>query len=196
MRSRVGKYCAKHGQQVHNHGAPGAHRLLRRDYRQEVREVSQFLERHASHAGVQVATQFLQQWLDGARAGDRGVPAYQDIVRLAISRVSGLDMLVEVAAVWLYATRNIGAMDDGQQLTHALGTAVLHLSPRAVRAVWVQGEQREKPRRIGGAARRMVGQYIRDTVGPLLFNVATTIDRTTLKAEDTQQALRAPFGSQ
>lgn len=104
-------------------------------------------------------------------------------------------MLVEVAAVWLYATRNIRAMDDGQQLTHALGTAVLHLSPRAVRAVWVQGEQRAMPRPIGGATRRVVGQHIRDTVGPLLFNVATTIDRTTLKAEDTQQALRAPFGS-
>lgn len=91
------------------------------------------------------------------------------------------------------ATRNIRALDDGPQLTHALGTAVLHLAPRAVRAVWAQGEQRDKPRRIGGSARRVVGQHIRDALGPLLFNVATTIDRTTLKAEDTRAALRASF---
>jgi hypothetical protein len=192
-RSRVGKYCSRHGQQVHNHGAPNAHRLLRRHYRQEVKEVAQFLERHAAHGGVQVGLQFLQGWLDSARAGDRSVPAYEDIVRLAISCVSGRDMLVEVAAVWLYSTRNIRALDDGPQLTHALGTAVLHLAPRAVRAVWVQGEQKETPRRIGGPSRRVVGQCIRDVLGPLLFNVARTIDRTTLKAEDSRAALRAPF---
>jgi hypothetical protein len=193
MRSRVGKWCSRHGQQVHTHGVPNAHRLLRREYLQEVEEVSQFLEHHANHVGVRIGIQCLQQWLDGAKAQDRGVPAYEQMARVSISRVSALDILVEVAAVWLYATRNIRALDDGEQLTYALGTAVLHLAPRAVRAVWVQGEQRETPRRIGGPARREVGQHIRDALGPLLFNVATSIDRTTLKGEDTRAALRVPF---
>jgi len=168
---------------------------LRREYLREVEEVSQFLEHHANHVGVRIGIQCLQQWLDAAKARDHTVPAYEQMARLSISRVSALSILIEVAAVWLYATRNIRALDDGEQLTFALGTAVLHLAPRAVRAVWVQGEQREMPRRIGGPARREVGQYIRDTLAPLLLNVATTIDRTTLRSDDTRAALRAPFGS-
>ncbi len=115
------------------------------------------------------------------------------MARLSISRVSALSILIEVAAVWLYATRNIRALDDGEQLTYALGTAVLHLAPGAVRAVWVLGEQREMPRRIGGPARREVGLYVRDTLAPMLLNVATTIDRTALKSDDTRAALRSPF---
>ena len=157
------------------------------------KEVSPFLEQYKHHPGVQVGLQFLQQWLDGARKGDRNVTVYEQMVRLAISRVSALEVLVEAAAVWLYATRNIRAVDDGQQLTNALGTAVLYLTPRAIKAVWVQGEQKEVPRRIGGPARREVGLHIRDALGLLLFNIATMIDRRTLKAEDTREALRAPF---
>ena len=196
-RHQIGLHCHAHSRARNQHGHPLGRRIRPSEYATERKEVSTFLDQHQDHAGVQVALSFLQQWLDEARRDAAAeVPARSHLVRLSVSGVTPQDILREAAAVWLFSTRQSRTLPDDERLTYALGLAVLHLAPFAQGSRWVPGRGPTKAYRPpNGTARREAGEHLRNSLGPLLFNIATALDARKLASERTRSLLREPFPS-
>lgn len=94
------------------------------DYRQEQKDVSTFLDKHLSHAGVIQSLKWLQEWLDDAASGNKDAIAGKDIARLAEKEVSPLDILKAISAVWLYSYRYPRRLPNDVSPTLLLNTGI------------------------------------------------------------------------
>jgi hypothetical protein len=193
-RHGASRYCGGHKRRNAQHGHPEGRRIFPKEYRIERRTVAAILSEHANHEGVKVAREWLDAWLERAAAGDKNATAPAEFSRLAAAGVTGERILEECASVWMFSVRYPRTLPDDARLTFALATAVLHLAPRYLRKTYHYASYRD--RRYFTASkedRHAIGKAIRDTLGPLLWNIATHPERTAQEHEARRRALFAPL---
>lgn len=178
-------FCDLHAKHARYYGHPSARRVRKKDYAGEREHVVRFLRYHADHAAVVAAIKWAERWLKDAAANE-SVPAVQHMQRLAAAGVTGKDIVEEVLSLWLFSRWHPHSLADDIRLTKALGTAVLYLAPSG---------KRNKNARIGGQARQIVGEHIRNTpnVGIFVFHVLDAIEAQIKTRQDDMQDMRLPF---
>ncbi len=188
---RIGNFCAKHHDRARKYGDPTMSRKLmeRRHYKKERVEVRAFLRRHASHVAVQAGLSWIATWLhSGDATGDL---VGQHISRLRAAGVAPLDILIEVASMFLY-TQRYPFVEDGTALTFAMASAVLHLAPLKTSPSW-KSPKGVSWKRATGLSLRTVGETLRAALAPLLLNISTTIRSLKVETRDQQGDMRAVF---
>src|SRR4030095_2742960 len=166
---RIGNLCSLHTDRAKKYGDPAMSRKLmeRRHYRRERAEVRAFLKRHANHTAVEAGLAWISTWMySGDPTGDA---VNQHISRLRDAGVKPLDILIEVAAMFLYVQR-YPFIEDGTALTFAMSSAVLHLAPLPTTASW-KSPRGVSWKRATGRSLRVVGETIRTALAPLLLNI-------------------------
>lgn len=189
-RHRISSWCQKHDQRVSLYGHPEGRVLFQRDYLQESTDVAQFLDKHLSHAGVQQALKWWQEWLDAAASGNEEAVAAKDISRLAEKQVSPLDILKAISAVWLYSHRYPRRLPDDERLSYQLSIATLKTCPRYS---YISPKGNTWPIRYSSRGKRLIGKRIRATLGLLLVNIASTIDALPDTRQQLKHYLALPF---
>ena len=185
-------YCARHERRRNIYGSPNGQKIGRREYAMERHEVEAFIEKHLQHEGIQLALEWLQGCLDDAANGV-GLPHGLQWARLHRGQVSGKQILVEAGALWLYSLRRDSRLPDDERLTYAIGTAVLHLAPRASRTAWVKGVPAKRYARISGRMRRDFGHWLREELGILFLRISNAIQAGHQQRHDRRKVLGAPF---
>jgi hypothetical protein len=177
-------------------GHPKGFTITRGKYAKELVEVRKFIAAHRSHDGVQMAVEYLDRWLWAAKAGDISVPGQREFSRLADAGVDGVTILAEVAGMYLFAMRNEHLVPWDTRLDYQLAIATSHTARRKSRTVWVPGRG-NRPRfdKVPGGERREIGERLRNTLNPLLFNIAYTLGLRWLNSSAAIGAMRQAFSN-
>jgi hypothetical protein len=113
-----------------------------------------------------------------------GAPHLQ---RLGEDGITGKDVLIECAGLWLYAGENPRVIPDGTPLTYALSICVL------TKANNNRGCRTAAD--LKADLRRNVGTYIRENLGLLLINIERAIQQRELKRNQAKMAMSQPIPS-
>jgi hypothetical protein len=200
-RSRISGFCLRHGQKNHSYGHPLARPIYRKDYAIERDECRAILSRNleAGHPGVVYAVGLFDRWLEAKDFSQaistvkRPSAALADhFTRLKASGVTGLDLLVEAASIWLFADRNQKRVDGHRHLTYTLG----HKLCRAKAAPLpkpLKGKAMPFKGIITGPASRMVGEMVIKNLGVLLIAVCRKVQAQEAKHQETLLAMYEPL---
>lgn len=189
-RHGISKWCSYHGKRNKLYGSPEGRRIRRWEYKQEVKEARAVILANKSNPAIIEAVALLQGWLEEAARG-RKVAAREDMDRLFNAGVTGLDVLIEAAALWLWFDRRKHHYDNGPELTHQIGTAVILLKPRPAAYRNRDGSARYKP--VGAVARRECGGLIRKHLATVLHNISQRVLRDELEVQQRAETLRTPL---
>jgi hypothetical protein len=185
-------FCAGHERRRNIYGSPTGQKIGRREYAMERHEFETFIDKYLQHEGIQLAIEWLQGCLDDAADGV-AMPHGLQWARLHTGGVSAKHILVEAGALWLYSLRRANRLPDDERLTYAIGTAVLHLAPRASRTAWVNGMPARRYQRLSGRARQAFGHWLREELGVLFLQMAYAIQAAQQQSHDRKRVLGAPF---
>lgn len=189
-RHGIGKYCAAHGKASKLYGSPTAKRVRRFEYKTELKEVRAIIRKNRENPAVVEALRFLEDWLQRAARGER-VPAREQMDHIYTAGAGALDVLTEVAAVWLFYMRRPHHYDDGPELTMQLAAAVIHLRARRASYLNKDGSYRYRP--VGAIARKECGGLIRERLGFLLNSISQRVFQDELEAKQRVEVLRTPL---
>ncbi len=178
-------YCSSHNAFKVAYGDPEQRRVYPKAYEREALKVQHLVQANSQHPGIQQGAAFFQDWLTQATQVS-GVLAQRAILRLSDEGISGMELLQEVAALWLFCRMYPWSLQEGLPLDYATGIAVLCKAHNKRGTVSCQ--------RIKSAERRKVGQYVRDHIGRLLHNITRTIQDQEKEEELARQAMSLPFG--
>lgn len=195
-RHRIGHYCKAHGALNNRFGHPLGRTIHRMEYEMETLEVKEFLTMHSEHPGVLAALQWIDDWMESYVSSDprlrkQDPPGIDLMRRMKAYGVTPLDVLTTVASLWLYSTRRPSKLPDDIRLTYAIGIALHKLVPAEKLTDWRTGKTRHASRKTPVV--RGVGLRIRDTVGALLINIATSINTRVNVKEKLKLTMAAPF---
>jgi hypothetical protein len=116
------------------------------------------------HPGVQKGIEFFKNYMKMAANGSRSVPCPELIGRLHGNvGVKPLDILIEMAALWLLNDQTRGLIKSDLHLYHLMGS-------KLIRFVRHDGRTR-------GTQHFACGEYVRKNVGVLLVNVSRAVER-------------------
>ncbi len=175
-------YCSTHNAAKVAYGDPLGHRTYPKSFEREAMKVKLLLEANSQHGGIKQGIAFFQQWIEGA-CTQGGVLGQKHFLRLNDERVTGAELLQEVAALYLYSHTYPWDLEEGLPLDYATGIAVLCKSHNKRGTVSCQ--------HVPSALRRKVGQYVREKIGRLLYNIVRTIQQ-----QDKQEELQSEAQSQ
>lgn len=192
QRKGISNYCNKHSQLRNLHGDPLAHSLEPATFKHERKVISDFFAANKDHAGIKAAEGWLSDWLSNSCV-DQSLPSAHEMRRLFDAGVSGLGVLIEVVAVWLYSRRNPWLLPDGLRLTYAIGHAVLRLAPKEQRTVWRDGTAGVYSKRIASSHRRIIGERIRLTLVRLMVGIELGLAAQANAHKTFEQSLATPF---
>ena len=188
-------HCQPHVVAARRYGHPQGRATLPREYANTRARVVKLFDAYPRHPGVQEATQFLANWMNDAAPADSTVPAAHQLRRLFQRDVTPRRALEELAAIYSY--RQCGNQPDDARLTFALANALFRLAPREPRITYVGGSDKASRhyRAISRSEREAAGRHLRDALGPLLKNIADSIDSGAVEAaaRAAKQSLTAPF---
>lgn len=179
-RIHFSKYCAVHSQRGYQYGHPEGRRIRPKEYEEELAEVRKVIEQNRDHEGIQIAVRFFDDWLQCAAEGKPGVLASDHFFRLYQEGVTGEDLLIESAAIYLFQKRNPQILLLGRSLDIATALAVLCKRKNRM------GYGAKKYVKV--EARRNVGSKIAREVGLMLMNIADSIEA---KAKRKAQSMNA-----
>ena len=162
-RFRIGPYCRKHRNAKRYWGHPEAKAIRRRDYSCEMEDVINIIELNPDHPGIKRGIDFFQGFLEDAANGSRLVPCPELIARLHVAGVRPLDILTEMAALWLLHDQQGGLIKSDLHLYHLMGS-------RLIRFIRYPGRTR-------GTQHFACGEYVRKNVGVLLVNISRTVEQ-------------------
>jgi hypothetical protein len=189
-RTRVSSWCLKHDRVVRTYGHPDGSLIRPTDYKAESLETSNFIDHHIDHQGIRSALRWITEWLESTGTDDPEVVAKRDMGRLYQQGVDPVDILKTCAAVWLYATRYPHRLPDDNRLTVAISLAVMKAAPRVHR---VAASGNVNPVVYQAEGRRMIGKRVRDVLGLLLVNIASTITALPSAKEQMKEDMSLPF---
>lgn len=188
-------YCSHHSYRACNWGSGTALALHPKEYRYHKALVTDLLEKNKDHTGVQQAIQFFENWMRQASMELQVAGSYE-LSRMHYTLVTGLDCLIESAAVWcFYWWDHTGRWDTGQPLTYMLGHRVMSLAPQEVLGDYVDsnGKKRTRKKTFKGTTRRAVGKRIRDNLGILFMNIMKTLEKNEEEEKAMKSQLREPL---
>lgn len=185
-RYQVSQYCHRHWTISKRWGHPQGGIIRPKHYRQERDEVSRVIKRNRDHIGVVDARNFLRDSIrdaheivrEGRSPTEHTVPFPEYVSPIYDHEADPEEVLITLAGVWLYTTRNIGPVapckDDKHQL-YLLGNALIRFIPKAA------------PQPLKYHARREIGKYLYRGIGTLLVNITRTIESEIASRERTER---------
>jgi hypothetical protein len=166
--------------------------------------VGELLQANASHPGAVLALQWITAWVTkAAEAYGRSSASYkgaEEVVRLVQHGVTAKDILVEVAAVFLWLRRHPNALPNDRARHFAISRAVFALAPRERRITrtasggWgsVKTAQSYSPK-ARPSALAYVGQHLQASLAPFLANVQTSLETMDEQRANALAAMQAPL---
>jgi hypothetical protein len=167
--------------------------LAYKAYAKELKEVDRLFQALLDHPGLQAATKYISSWLynsqvapDGHNSRDKyrhWVPARVFVRRLADELVEPQEILLHVAAAWLYARRRPETYDGREAYIPVLGRAMLRCKPL-------------NEKKFGRLSKREVteaGTELFDALSGFLVRVEDACNRHQKIHQDLQETLRIPL---
>ena len=114
-RYNVSGHCRAHFKNAYLYGDPLGRSIPRKEYMREHEEARDLINGNLSHPATETATKFIQSWLDAAYNGQACIAA-NEMRRLAFADVTGIQVLIEATALYLYSQRRPKALPDDQRL--------------------------------------------------------------------------------
>lgn len=183
-RNGYSAHCSYHNRKKWEYGWTEGRRIYPKEYEHEAERVRVIITNNADHPGIQAGINFFQSWIDAAITGQRvlGAPYFQ---RLAEEGITGEDLLIECAGLYLYSRENPTTLPDDLPLTYALGISVLTKS-KNTRGCSTSAH-------LKADVRRKVGQTIRERIGLLFLNIASTLEQRRKEAEEKRRSMAQPL---
>lgn len=166
-----------------------------------LKSVKRFFRKHKEHPAIVESIKVLDEWLyEGViLASNGGGKACQELRRLYDSGIRGKDVLEVAGAVWLMSHHLPAMIPDDERLTFALSRAILQTCPQTERITGFSstGEAKRSHNRAGATVHRVVGQFIRDSIGIVYYRMfeamARDTEREKQQRQDRKHRLRMPF---
>ncbi len=156
-RDGISKYCKKHKLKATYHGHPEANPFKKKDYLIETQQIKHLVELNLEHEGIQYGIRFFDKMLEVAGKGFEGIPQSLFIARLYDAGVTGKELLIETASLYLlYEEGRIIKSDS--HLIRALGNKILRFKKHGFS--------------LSGPQFEAIGKYIIRHVGVLVLNLA------------------------
>lgn len=190
----IARYCRRHAARAYAYGHPLGVPIPQETYQQELKEVRDLFNSHPDHPGLVSVLGFIEDWIEEASKGE-AVTGNYILGRIHVKRVHGreglnpLDLLVEIAAVWVFSQRYPQRLPDDERLTFALSRNLCRLATF----------QRQRygnhtsPKRPPVIELRGVGERIRQVLGLFLINVVEALKRRCEQAQSFRDSLSIPF---
>jgi len=189
LRHNLSAYCKGHYQKAYQYGDPNGKALLRREYRQEIDQVTELINRNKSHISVTTALEIIQNWLNAPTKGKASVLGIEAL-RLLSAGVTALDILIEATAVYMYSQRRPGNLPDDSRLDYQMGVVIFRLAPRPT---YRTHNGVRASRRPTGSDRRKLGVYLRQSVGVFMLNAWSFINHQEQEAQKVKERLWTSF---
>lgn len=185
-RSYLSGYCNRHHNRVYHWGHPDGRCIHPKEYSKEKEQVRRLIEKNPNHPGICKAVSYFERWMKVST--DSFSPGCKELSWLHYSGVSGLECLIECAAVWIYFWKDsTGIRDTGNFLTFTLAHRLFSLAPRETTGSYIdrRGRRRDRKHHIRSRAKKAVGERIRRDLAPLFINMLMAIQK---KEEAQKQA--------
>ncbi len=167
QRHRVAKYCYRHWIQYRKWGHPEATSIPQREYKSQTDEVTRLLDANPEHKGIQFGLTFIARWISSAVTMQAG-PCPERVSKFQ-GVISPRDILIELAAVYVFAQENMGTRVKHElHLRHLIGLKFLCIGSR-VRELWEPNGRRVE--KVTGKQAREAGRIILVEIGELLRNI-------------------------
>lgn len=177
-RDRISPYCALHARNRWFWGHPEGTQILDSEYKAQLQEVRSLINANPDHPGVKYAIDYLNRWMVAAETLGAG-PCPERVARFR-GVVNPLDILVELAAVWVFGKEHTpDRVKDDRHMRHLLGSKMLTFGKRDRELYRSWGSR--KPRVTGKEARE-AGRLLLVEIGDLL----NTIYRAVLERRKAQ----------
>lgn len=192
-RHGMSKYCPYHIYRDMYYGHPEQKGLMPWEYKQELKEVSEVIDRNRNHKGIRKALAEIDAFLTMA---DVSIHMPAAIKRLKQStEVTPLDILKEAAAVTLLYYRQANFVHNkllvnDETFRIALGYRCLALVKKEV---YRTTGGRLVTRTTSKKARRALGDFLWNKLGLLLINIQRSIQSREDREEAKQKAFAAPL---
>lgn len=178
-------YCSIHNQRKVSYGDPEGRRIYPKDFERETLKVKLLMQANSQHEGMKQGVSFFSQWIQQACTVGH-VLGQKHILRLQDEAITGEELLMEVAALYLYCWTYPWALQEGLPLDYATGIAILtksHMYKRGCISC----------RGVRMTLRRQVGQYARERIGPLLLNIVRTIQKQEKEEAEQRKVQSLPL---
>ncbi len=194
-RKGTSKWCSKHASAVRRYGHAEGKAITKKDLHSFFEAANDFIDRHASHQGIQQAISFLDQLITSAASDFRAhLPLNRELVRLSEEGLSGREALALVVAVHMFSVHRPRELPTGQGLIYAYANVLLKARPQSVVRSWhEEGVWKRQYRRVGSKVRRNLGRHIMRTLGGLLVNIQEYQKKETDDEIARNMSLRQPF---
>ena len=179
-RENLSGYCKAHrtlAMGVRRHGWPNGRRIWPKEYLLETNQVTDIINANLSHEGIKTGIQFFDRYLSLSQNGIK-TPGGSFIAKVADHGFTGKDLLIEAAAVWLFADRNPGlvpqsldGMPTNLPLDSVTGRCLALITHRAAGRGNKIG-QTKLPKRDAVK----IGEYVRVNLGTLLLNIMKSVN--------------------
>lgn len=180
--------CSSHQLRKSRYGHELGRSIQKKDYREELKEVSNFLEQYRDHPAVISALTFFQNWIDQA-AKDEAEVGKAIFGRLYRQGIQPLDLLTEVSAVWMFAERHPYQLPDDLRLSYCLARNAARLAGLERRSYGQStGMRHPKPTEL-----KTTGEHIRQSLARFFVNLSVALNAKADQVMRTKQNLSIPF---
>jgi len=162
QRYRIGAFCYACGRRKWYWGHPEARQILKDDYAYEKQLVTEVISKNPEHPGIQDVITFLDKYLEEAHKG-HPVRFARHAARLYEKGAKGIDILIELSAIYLLSFRFHTKVKGDDHLIYLLGSKFLRFKPC--------------PGKLKGPEHKAAGEFIRDTIGILLLNITMAAEK-------------------
>jgi len=183
LRYQLSSLCQRHNQVRFRWCDPRFKCIYRSKYKAELETIQRIVKINKDHPEIKKAILFFDQFLTQAENTLTTSGPFFLLKHLKGQGVSGVSMLIEVAACWLYSERNTGignktvfSMDNREAF---IGSRVLALAPK--KAEHLQGVE------MSGKARASIGSYVKQEIGSLIYRLADAGERSDAKAKEKRR---------
>ena len=180
-RHGISKWCSTHKYAADTWGHPLARTIASRELATEEAAVRRLIDLNTEHQGIAYAVNFLDTLLLAAAQGTTHAPAGDRLAALYNAGLTGKELLVRVAAVYLCREGHRRLILSDRHFGAVVGHAILRAC------------QLPRHERIYGGQRRSVGKYVIDHIGTLALNIAKTATQVELQRNQRLNEMAKPL---
>ena len=175
-RAGVSKYCSRHQRNNWRYGDPLARRIFPQEMEVERSKCEHVVKYNKEHPAIDNGIDYFNQWMINSANEIPGISATEHFQRLHDDGVTGEELLIEAATVYMFQRNNPDELPEHQPrpLMMAIGLAVLgyrQLKPDDPNYRNYISELRIEPKK-----RREVGRIIWRDLGSLIVRIAREIE--------------------
>jgi len=186
-RSCLSGYCTTHHARDVRWGHPEGRPIKPKQYETETKQVTEIVKRNPTHPGIRRGIQFFNDWVSKAEKtitapGMKGVvPACEILIHLKDRGVTGRDMFIRAASIWLHLDRYPAAVPGDRAFRFALADAVFKLASRL------------NARNPKSSDLNRSGMYIQQNLIILFANIKITIEKRLQEQQKARSEMMTPL---